>query len=301
MKEHQLPDESIQRGLGSRIFGLLSQRTVEENRENREIIPDSLNEVQHAACLVPICLVSEEAPAVEPSQLRTRGTIELENGNYYTGELMFGLPYGEGRLVNHSQTELLYQGSFRRGLYHGKGTQYNHNQIERNGRFEDGLLVEGRYKMPSGAIQIGKFNRNGNLTCEQGRLVLPSGGYLIGKWNDGKPLGPFTVFLGAGRVPMKYDFSKKDENTKFGISIHNDFIFYDDRYLLSAGAVFLYYFNGDIFVGTTNSRSEPMNGIYYHLVGDQYYEMILGNKLEGCDIVLEYSPECAQKNCLIRV
>lgn len=266
----------------------------------KSFIPDTFEQLEDSAVNVPVTRSPIAAPVFDLTKIPHEGTIELENGLFYTGALVCGVPNGSGSLWNAYQNELIYRGQFRNGYFHGYGVKYHNNKIEYSGRFEDGFFVEGQFISMSGSIQVGTFNKEGNLHGE-GRLVLPSGGYLIGQWNNGKPIGPFTIFMGAGREPMTYDFSKKDENTKFNVTLHNEFVFYDDRYLLSAGDVFLYFFNGDIFIGTVSSTNKPLDGVYFRLVNGCYYELKLGNGLRGCEIAFDYSPYCSIKNCIIRV
>lgn len=294
----------------SGLFGLRRSKHDDDNDDDDVImgipprrksdVPDNLEQLNNGVTKVPVNRTPVRAPTFDMRNIPNEGTIELENGLYYTGTLFCGIPNGLGSLWNAYQNELIYRGHFSNGYYHGYGVKYRNNKIECSGRFENGFFKEGQFISVSGAIQVGTFNKEGNLDGK-GRLILPSGGYLIGQWKNGKPTGPFTIFMGAGREPMTYDFSKKDENTKFNVTIHNDFIFYDDRYLLSAGDVFLYYFNGDIFIGTVSSTNKPLDGYYFRLVNGCYYELKLGTGLRGCEIAFDYSPYCSIKNCIIRV
>lgn len=210
----------------------------------------------------------------------------LDDGCYYVGSFEADIPSGPGIILNQSCSELIYEGEFVNGMYDGFGTLYNHNKVQKCGHFKKGQLDKGKYVHPSGMIQLGEFF-NGNLHGNHSYMILPSGGSLYGKWENGKPIGEFRVFLAAGRYPLSYNFSNKDDNTKFNISIYNDFIFYDDRYLLSANAKFLYFFNGDIFVGIFNSRFQPVDGILYHLMNNQYVELIVGHGLRDCEIAFD--------------
>lgn len=237
---------------------------------------------------------------------------ELPDGTFYFGETHNGLPHGNGIIVTLQENqqninEVIYEGSFLNGKYHGNGVRYYNNRKLQDGIFAYGRFIQGAYFSPSGVIQHGVFNELGNLHSNnhkdvKGKLILPTGGYLKGFWENGKPVGEFDVFLGAGRVPMKYNFSKKDDNTKFNIMLYNEMIFFDDRYLLGPGDVFLYYYNGDIFMGQVNSRTEPVNGILYKLIDGKYVKMQIGNKrFDDEKIKMSYNENSEIKDCIIQV
>lgn len=253
--------------------------TVQQLNQYVDLVDDSEYKQLLKKALTPVNLFNR--PAGSSVQI-----YPLDDDCYYIGTLKSGIPSGSGIIVNQTCSELIYEGEFVNGIYDGYGTLYNHNKLQKCGLFKKGQLIKGKYIHPSGMIQLGAFF-NGNLHGEHSYMILPSGGSLYGKWDNGKPVGEFRVFLGAGRYPMSYNFSNKDDNTKFNISIYNDFIFYDDRYLLSANAKFLYFFNGDIFVGIFNSRFQPVDGILYHLMNNQYVELIVGHGLRDCEIAFD--------------
>ena len=201
------------------------------------------------------------------------------NGYIYNGYIQNGIPNGEGDLVQASNSKLVKRGTFR-----------------------NGHLISGTYYSPSGLIQQGTFNENGNLHGA-GMIKLISGGYLKGTWDDGKPKGIFDVFLGIGRVPMKYSFGGDDRSTKFVIVLHSEFIFFDDKYLLQPGDNILLYYNGNIFLGNTDSHNNPTLGILYYLENGKYHTMYIGDArhYDGFDINMDFQEDAEFKNVIVTV
>ena len=144
----------------------------------------------------------------------------------------------------------------------------------KKGIFKNGYMTLGIYFSPSGLIQFGHFNKQGNLNGK-GCIFLRSGAYLSGTWDNGEPKGKFSVFFGVGRKPMEYDFSDRNHGN-FNITIHSHCIIIYDKYLLSTNDRIIIYFNGDIFLGQTDNLN-PTMGNYYKLINNKYYTITLGD------------------------
>ena len=78
----------------------------------------------------------------------------------------------------------------------------------------------------------------------------------------------FIAGLGRGIADKIAD----PENWNFGIT---DLA--DNKYLLDQNPIFLFYFNGDVFIGKANGKDEPVNGVYYYLYNNLYQKLSIGS------------------------
>lgn len=241
-----------------------------------------VRESTHYPYLVPI---SAKPPRHIPIKIAgltvSTGVVELRPGVVYQGSLWNGIPDGMGEVVDMNAKELLYRGNFRNGIYHGRGTLYVNNMQVKDGMFADGRLAEGRTIYRDGSIYIGKYR--GGIHHGHGRFILPSGVWIEGEWNRGKAVGEFKIHIAEGKkMETVYDFDHADDNTLYTVKILSDRIYYEDKYLMKeVQPVFLFYFNGDIYVGNTNGVYVPVGGDYYHMVERGYEKLVVGEGMPG--------------------
>lgn len=227
----------------------------------------------HRAYLLPLNpdLAAPSLPAATP--LTHTNAVRLAPTLLYQGELLDGVPHGRGTLIDTAQQQALYEGAWDHGVFHGEGARYERGKLVQRGVFERGALARGQWVQPSGAILSGTFQ--GRFLTE-GRLLLPSGLWIEGVWKQGQPVGKCVVHAANAIEDLEYDFAHPDENTKFVVLVSEDHVYYDNKYLLYNSAIFLFYFNGDVFIGKVNGREEPVNGIYYYLKNNVYHKLSVG-------------------------
>ena len=262
---------------------------------------DSEKEWKHPY-YIPVTMPCVKAPVVDMNAyLRQYGTVEIQPGIHYNGELEMGVPHGYGCLYDIVHRERMYEGTFHKGIYHGDGTLYRNGQRYKNGIFQNGQLVEGRTLYPDGSVFVGKYQHGKRHGA--GRFIFPSGVMMKGDWNNDKPSGKIEITVSTENKVISadnhdsqefvigtiYDFQHPDDNTKFTISFQDDRLAYEDNYMLKkARPVFIFYFNGDVFVGDTDSSYNPANGWYYHLVASNYQKMMIGAPVSGMEIIEVY-------------
>ena len=206
---------------------------------------------------------------------------------FYEGQLYNGVPHGIGKLIDITTSQVLYDGSWKQGVFHGYGTHYERGTLVQSGLFEGGYLKQGRWIRPSGAILVGTFDGE---FLKSGRLVLPSGVWIQGNWKNGKPAGMCVLHVANSIKDLHYDFDHPDENTKFVVIVLEDRVYYNNKYLLDRNPIFLFYFNGDIFIGKANGRDDPVNGLYFYLHNNIYQKLTVGNGF--CDEQLKDITYC---------
>jgi hypothetical protein len=138
--------------------------------------------------------VTTESPSSE-SQLTTTGTIPFTDAagddGTYTGQLIKGIPYGQGTWTDADGNE--YVGGWKAGLAHGQGTFTMVDGDKYVGEWKDGKMhgqgttvfgASARYD--DGCKYVGEFRDNdlngqGTLTCSG------SDGYQrVGEFKDGE-------------------------------------------------------------------------------------------------------------------
>ena len=246
---------------------------------------------------VPLSLPREEAPRVNlPQNSFTQSTVELEPGVLYCGGVNNGVPEGSGTVFDTVAKEVVYRGGFSQGCYHGRGTLYSQNVEVKDGEFERGVFKRGRYIRSDGLILKGDICDN--KLCGKGTMILPSGVFIDGQWDMNTPKGKCLVHICESIPDLEYDFSDTDSNTKFSVSVKDDRVFYNDKYLLRGtqyesvvSPVLLFYFNGDVFIGHTTGRNEPVKGDFYHMINGNYAKLLVGDVLQELSIVtLSWTP-----------
>lgn len=105
---------------------------------------------------VPLRLEPEPAPAA-PEVTLTTGVVALHEDCVYCGQLLAGVPQGEGRLLCPSAREVVYEGGFADGVFEGEGRRFFENEETERGVFHAGLLVRGRRIHADGSIFVGEF------------------------------------------------------------------------------------------------------------------------------------------------
>ncbi|OAO18163.1 hypothetical protein AV274_0103 [Blastocystis sp. ATCC 50177/Nand II] len=296
------PRGMLGRGMEMDPRGMLGRGTEEG------ILPQTEEAMRAMAYCVPVAFGPSSAPRWDaPLPLRTKSVVEVEPGLLYDGDTLNGEPEGYGKMLNTQTREVVYEGQFSQGYFHGRGKLYHHNVQVKDGLFEKGLFKEGRYIRRDGRILIGKIV-NGELEGT-GKMILPSGVYIEGEWRNMKPHGKCKVHICKSIPDLTYDFDHPDDDTRFSVAVKPDRIFYNDNYYLSEGRfahsnspLFLFYFNGDVFIGNTTGRNEPVNGDFYRMTKDDYIKMAIGEKLDIVSVInLSCNPTLLVKNIDLEV
>ena len=296
------PRGMLGRGIEMDPRGMLGRGTEEG------ILPQTEEAMRAMAYCVPVAFGPSSAPRWDaPLPLRTKSVVEVEPGLLYDGDTLNGEPEGYGKMLNTQTREVVYEGQFSQGYFHGRGKLYHHNVQVKDGLFEKGLFKEGRYIRRDGRILIGKIV-NGELEGT-GKMILPSGVYIEGEWRNMKPHGKCKVHICKSIPDLTYDFDHPDDDTRFSVAVKPDRIFYNDNYYLSEGRfahsnspLFLFYFNGDVFIGNTTGRNEPVNGDFYRMTKDDYIKMAIGEKLDIVSVInLSCNPTLLVKNIDLEV
>ena len=296
------PRGMLGRGMEMDHRGMLGRGTEEG------ILPQTEEAMRAMAYCVPVVFGPSSAPRWDaPLPLRTKSVVEVEPGLLYDGDTVNGEPEGYGKMLNTQTREVMYEGQFSQGYFHGRGKLYHHNVQVKDGLFEKGLFKEGRYIRRDGRILIGKIV-NGELEG-MGKMILPSGVYIEGEWRNMKPHGKCKVHICKSIPDLTYDFDHPDDDTRFSVAVKPDRIFYNDNYYLSEGRfahsnspLFLFYFNGDVFIGNTTGRNEPVNGDFYRMTKDDYIKMAIGEKLDIVSVInLSCNPTLLVKNIDLEV
>ena len=215
------------------------------------------------------------APRLSDSKpLLSRNFVRMAPTLFYDGDLCEGVPHGVGTLIDATLQQVVYQGQWDHGVFHGQGTRYERGALVQSGEFEKGALMQGRWIQSSGAIWVGTFQ---NQFLTSGRMVLPSGLWIEGEWKEGRPVGKCTVHVANAIKDLKYDFDHADEITRYNVMVLEDRVYYHNKYLLDQNPIFLFYFNGDVFIGKANGKDEPVNGLYYYLYNNLYQKFSIGS------------------------
>lgn len=215
------------------------------------------------------------APRLSDSKpLLSRNFVRMAPTLFYDGDLCEGVPHGVGTLIDATLQQVVYQGQWDHGVFHGQGTRYERGALVQSGEFEKGALVRGRWIQSSGAIWVGTFQ---NQFLTSGRMVLPSGLWIEGKWKEGRPVGECKVHVANAIKDLNYDFDHADEITRYNVMVLEDRVYYHNKYLLDQNPIFLFYFNGDVFIGKANGKDEPVNGLYYYLYNNLYQKFSIGS------------------------
>lgn len=247
----------------------------------RMLEAQKLELLKHAR-YVPLRLEPEPAPAA-PEVTLTTGVVALHEDCVYCGQLLAGVPEGEGRLLCPSAKEVVYEGSFVDGVFEGEGRRFFENEEIERGVFRAGLLARGRRILADGSIFVGEFADG--VPCGQGRYVLPSGVYIEGQWEQGKPKGVVRVRVPTQEAEITYDLAHPDEDTVITLRFCETFLLFKDNHFASEMVpTFLFFFNGDVFVGTTKHEKEPSSGFYFRFASNKYMKLVMGGGCAGIGI-----------------
>jgi len=185
--------------------------------------------------------------------------INLDNGNYYIGELKNEIPNGKGTLYN-KKGKIKYEGNF----YDGKFTA-NGKFIYDNGNYYEGQFING-VKQGKGII----YNKNGDILYEgefnsgkpegKGKYINENGDYYIGDFKNGLSHGKGILYYKNGNI--KYD---------------GDFV--DDKF---EGEGKYIWENGNYYIGKFKNDLRHGKGVLYNKDENIRYEGdFLYGKFEG--------------------
>ena len=229
--------------------------------------------------LVPIEIKRPTASRLE--QRRSTGFIAFSSTTVYYGELLLGLPDGHGRLMLKATNELVYNGEWKEGYYHGRGILYRNGYEYCSGYFENNIFVQGRMVGADESFRIGSFV-DGKLNG-LGRVVYPSLAVVSGEWKDDLPVGTMHYSLPGG-YEFDYDEAMADLDTKRKVHYHSNYIFFHDNTSEGYAPDYLFFSNGDIFVGESVRQVLPSRGLYFHTLKKGYYKMLLGDEIKNMKI-----------------
>ena len=229
--------------------------------------------------MIPTASPPSSAPVL--SAERGVSTIRLSQITSYTGEVRLGVPDGVGRLVDSTTGRVLYSGEWREGRFQGRGTLYSGEHELQSGCFENGQLTSGRIVNPDGSMRIGAF-RDGELEGE-GRVVFASQAAVSGEWREGKPVGKMHYALPGG-FEFDFDQEEADRDTKKRVVFSMNCIYFRTNEVNGNIPDFLFYSNGDIFVGETQIKMLPYKGLFFHKVNKGYYRMEMNGGFPGMEI-----------------
>lgn len=222
---------------------------------------------------VPVHMDPIPAPISSFTSVEENGIVELSPDRVYKGSLIHGVPNGEGIVIDPCVNEVIYDGMWQDGLYHGMGTLYVQGEQVAHGEFVRGVFVKGSRLFKDGSSFIGEFQNN--LPNGSGRLILPSGIIVEGLWKQFKPMGEM-VYHFPGYEPIQYNMEKADDITRWSIEFRDSAIIFLDTHFATGDISFIFYFNGDVFIGTTKQRILPLNGDFYQYCGNRYLKMKYG-------------------------
>ena len=215
------------------------------------------------------------APRVQLSE-KGEGMFRLSASLLYVGELKSGEPDGKGTVYDLATRLAVYEGSFKNGVYGGRGKRYSHGELVEEGDFANGLLTSGIRHLPNGLLQCGAFV-NDEL-YGMGRLVFPNGffvsGYFSGSKNANLGNQPFLAAIPSAKNAKKFVIGVAPlKGTSF---FFEQGVFILDRESLG----YLFYYNGDVFVGEV-AGATPRNGVMYKFSGVEFMKMAVGSKEVG--------------------
>ena len=186
------------------------------------------------------------------------------------GDLQNGKPNGDGTVVTIAPRSVVYQGSFKDGSYDGKGKLYQNGYLYEDGVFSNGLIREGVRYEAKGYVYSGFFHND--VYEGQGRIVLPSGFFIRGVFSHGYPIesanDPFEASFPSAKQLSPICFSDERQNA----------LFMDDCIALAQSHTqwYIFYFNGDVFIGDVN-EGVLANGIMYKYNKTSFLPMVIGS------------------------
>ena len=250
--------------------------SVEDNGVVGSIPQAQIVSLKKRPYVVPIQFSPPSAPSPIYNSVEDNGVVQLSAGRIYKGQLLDGVPNGEGVVIDTTVNEIVYSGMWEDGMYNGMGTLYVQGEQVAHGEFIRGVLVKGSRLFKNGTSFVGEFQNN--TPNGSGRFVLPSGIVVEGTWNQFKPMGEMIYYF-PGYEPIRYDMEKADDITKWEIEFRDSAIVLHDTHFANGDISFIFHFNGDIFIGTTKQQVLPLNGDFYQYCGNRYLKMKYGEKL----------------------
>ena len=247
-----------------------------EAAETAQAVQDILSSLWF---MLPRECAPQSAPLLRTERCET--TIRLSPAASYTGEVLLGVPDGQGKLVDVTAGKLVYAGAWREGKFHGRGTRYAGELELESGEWEAGRFVRGRRVRADGAVEIGTFV-NGALEGE-GRVVFPSLAAVSGVWQQGRPVGRMRYAL-PGWEEFEYDEAEAEKEVKRRVVVNENYIYFRTTEVKGAIPDFLFYSNGDIFVGETQMRTRPHRGLFFHMMKRGYCRMEMNGGYPGMEI-----------------
>ena len=230
-----------------------------------------------------------------------KGTMHLDNGDWYEGDFNNDKPNGEG--TYHFNDGSKYVGEIKDGLFEGKGIMFCNNGDKYEGDFKkmrpDG---KGIYYYKNGHKYEGDFKDG--LAEGNGKLYYKSGDWYEGDFKNDKPNGKgiyqykfgrryegdIVNTLAEGKGIMYYengdrydgDF-KNDKPNGRGTYYCKDDIKYkgDFKEGLIEGKGIMYYENGDWYDGDFKNNKPNGYGIYQYKCGRRYEGDIVNTLAEG--------------------
>lgn len=122
------------------------------------------------------------------------GTMQYDNGGWYTGQWENNQWAGNGVGKNIHQDGSFYEGSFLNGKRHGQGSYTFTDGSVYTGQWEEGEMSgTGTIQYASGAVYTGEL-RKGKLSGT-GTLRYADGGWYTGQWEDDEYTG-----IGEGKL-----------------------------------------------------------------------------------------------------
>ena len=229
-----------------------------------------------------------------------KGTMHLDNGDWYEGDFKNDKPNGVG--TYHFNDGSKYVGEIKDGLFEGKGTlnlanlkyegDFKGNKPDGKGKFNfsDGSTYEGEVKEGLAEGKGIMFCNNGDKYEGDFKKMRPDGKGIYYYKNGHKYEGDFKDGLAEGNGKLYYksgdwyegDFKNDKPNgkgifqSKFGIRYEGDIV-----NSLAEGKGIMYLENGDRYDGDFKNNKPNGYGIYQYKCGRRYEGDIVNGLAEG--------------------
>lgn len=199
------------------------------------------------------------------------GSYRISFDLLYHGELEMGRPNGQGQVISLLTNDVQYEGEVIDSIYNGKGCRYCKGVLYEEGTFDKGLIVEGVRYNSNGTVYSGYFENN--VYHGNGRIVLPNGFFVSGSFSKGslrdKDYQAITISIPSAKQPTQ--ITKDTQN----IEVHVKEEFIQVTRPEYRGISFIFYSNGDVFVGVMEDGSK--RGYFYRYAETSFERMILDN------------------------
>ena len=199
------------------------------------------------------------------------GSYRISFDLLYHGELKMGRPNGQGQVISLLTNEVQYEGEVIDSIYNGKGCRYCKGVLYEEGTFDKGLIVEGVRYNSNGTVYSGYFEND--VYHGNGRIVLPNGFFVSGSFSKGslhdRDYQVITISIPSAKQPTQI---MKDTQS---MEVHVKEEFIQVTRPEYRGISFIFYSNGDVFVGVVESGSK--RGYFYRYAETSFERMILDN------------------------